>query len=258
VAERAAIVTGASSGIGLEIARLLGEEGHAVTMAARRREKLEAAAAELEATVALVGGTVRIAAFPSAARALLGPALVGLRERHPQLDARLEELEPEASLPALRMGEVDVAISHENARHTARTEPRLQRTELFEESLLLALPARSANGGAHALADLSGERWISMPPGSACHALLVDACAQVGFAPAIAYHTNDFGVISDFVAAGLGVALVPALSEPSFGPGVALRPVADAHAARRLYAAVRTGTAKRPAVAAVLDAIASP
>ena len=230
-------------------------------------DDLEAAAAELEATAALVGGTVRIAAFPSAARALLAPALVGLRARHPQLDARLEELEPEASLPALRMGEVDVAISHENARHPARTEPRLQRTELFEEPLLLALSEdhttiRGQGTAPEAppaiLADLAGERWISMPPGSACHALLIDACAQVGFAPAIAYHTNDFGVISDFVAAGLGVALVPTLSEPSFGPGVALRPVADAHAARRLYATVRAGTAQRPAVAAVLDAIASP
>jgi NAD(P)-dependent dehydrogenase (short-subunit alcohol dehydrogenase family) len=49
VAERAAIVTGASSGIGLAIARLLGTEGHAVTLAARRPEKLEAAAAALAA-----------------------------------------------------------------------------------------------------------------------------------------------------------------------------------------------------------------
>src|ERR1700689_4892098 len=47
MAERAAIVTGASSGIGLAIARVLGQEGHAVTMAARRAEKLEAAVAEL-------------------------------------------------------------------------------------------------------------------------------------------------------------------------------------------------------------------
>ena len=47
MAERAAIVTGASSGIGLAIARLLGEEGHAVTLAARRPEKLEAATEEL-------------------------------------------------------------------------------------------------------------------------------------------------------------------------------------------------------------------
>jgi NAD(P)-dependent dehydrogenase (short-subunit alcohol dehydrogenase family) len=45
--ERAAIVTGASSGIGLAIARLLGEEGFGITMAARRPEKLEAATAEL-------------------------------------------------------------------------------------------------------------------------------------------------------------------------------------------------------------------
>ena len=44
---RAALVTGASSGIGLAIAHLLGEEGHALTVAARRPEKLENAAAEL-------------------------------------------------------------------------------------------------------------------------------------------------------------------------------------------------------------------
>jgi NAD(P)-dependent dehydrogenase (short-subunit alcohol dehydrogenase family) len=47
MAERAAIVTGASSGIGLGIARVLGEEAHALTVAARRPEKLEEAAAGL-------------------------------------------------------------------------------------------------------------------------------------------------------------------------------------------------------------------
>jgi NAD(P)-dependent dehydrogenase (short-subunit alcohol dehydrogenase family) len=41
---RAAIVTGASSGIGLAIARMLGAEGHGLTVAARRPEKLEQAA----------------------------------------------------------------------------------------------------------------------------------------------------------------------------------------------------------------------
>jgi len=45
--ERAALVTGASSGIGFAIARTLGEEGHALTVAARRPEKLAAAAASL-------------------------------------------------------------------------------------------------------------------------------------------------------------------------------------------------------------------
>jgi NAD(P)-dependent dehydrogenase (short-subunit alcohol dehydrogenase family) len=47
MAKRAAIVTGASSGIGLAIARVLGEEDYGVTMAARRAEKLEGAVAKL-------------------------------------------------------------------------------------------------------------------------------------------------------------------------------------------------------------------
>jgi NAD(P)-dependent dehydrogenase (short-subunit alcohol dehydrogenase family) len=49
MAQRAAIVTGGSSGIGLGIARVLGEEGYALTVAARRPEKLEEAVAGLRA-----------------------------------------------------------------------------------------------------------------------------------------------------------------------------------------------------------------
>jgi len=45
--ERAALVTGASSGIGFAIADLLGQEGHALTLAARRPEKLSAAVERL-------------------------------------------------------------------------------------------------------------------------------------------------------------------------------------------------------------------
>src|SRR5688500_7249603 len=47
VADRAVLVTGGSSGIGLAIARALGEDGYGLTVAARRPEKLEAAADEL-------------------------------------------------------------------------------------------------------------------------------------------------------------------------------------------------------------------
>jgi NAD(P)-dependent dehydrogenase (short-subunit alcohol dehydrogenase family) len=45
--DRAALVTGASSGIGFAIARTLGEEGHGLTLAARRPEKLADAAEQL-------------------------------------------------------------------------------------------------------------------------------------------------------------------------------------------------------------------
>jgi NAD(P)-dependent dehydrogenase (short-subunit alcohol dehydrogenase family) len=47
LAEKAALITGGSSGIGLAVARALGEDGYGITVSARRPDKLEAAAAEL-------------------------------------------------------------------------------------------------------------------------------------------------------------------------------------------------------------------
>jgi NAD(P)-dependent dehydrogenase (short-subunit alcohol dehydrogenase family) len=47
LADKAALITGGSSGIGLAVARALGEDGYGITIAARRPDKLENAASEL-------------------------------------------------------------------------------------------------------------------------------------------------------------------------------------------------------------------
>jgi NAD(P)-dependent dehydrogenase (short-subunit alcohol dehydrogenase family) len=82
MAQRAAIVTGASSGIGLAIARVLGEEGFAVTMTARRAEKLEGAVAGLAAEGFDVHGVAANVAEEAEIQKVVGFH----RERHERLD----------------------------------------------------------------------------------------------------------------------------------------------------------------------------
>ena len=81
-AERAAIVTGASSGIGLAIARVLGEEGYGVTMAARRPEKLDAAVAGLASD----GLDVHAVAANVSDEAEIQKVVAAHRERYGRLD----------------------------------------------------------------------------------------------------------------------------------------------------------------------------
>ncbi len=82
MAKRAAIVTGASSGIGLAIARMLGQEGYGLTAAARRPEKLEAAAQHLRAG----GVDVEPVAADVASEADIKAVVDRHRERYDRLD----------------------------------------------------------------------------------------------------------------------------------------------------------------------------
>jgi DNA-binding transcriptional LysR family regulator len=218
--------------------------------------ELEAASAELSAAAADVTGDIHVAAFPSAERALLAPAIATLLSRHPDVRVRTTELEPEASLPALRLGDVDLIVSHEDASRPAPPDARLERVDLLEDPLRVVLPpGHPADGDVVVLAELAHARWVATPPGTACRAMLENACRAAGFVPDVPFHANDFGVLAAFVGAGLGVAMVPEIALDAFGPDVAIRPVADVPVTRRLYAAARRGGLERPALAAMIDAL---
>jgi len=86
-------------------------------MLAARAGGVLAALEQLEADLAreagVVRGVVRVAAFQTAARALVMPALERLATAHPELRVELIELEAEESLPVLARGGLDVAIAEE-------------------------------------------------------------------------------------------------------------------------------------------------
>ncbi len=81
-AARAALITGASSGIGLAIARVLGQEGYALTVAARRPDKLDAAAKGL----AEEGFDVQAVAANVADEDEIKKVVAAHAERHGRLD----------------------------------------------------------------------------------------------------------------------------------------------------------------------------
>jgi len=82
VADRAALVTGGSSGIGLAISRALAEDGYSVTVSARRPDKLEAAVKGLAAD------GLEVTAVPAnvASEEEVAGLLAGHRERYGRLD----------------------------------------------------------------------------------------------------------------------------------------------------------------------------
>jgi NAD(P)-dependent dehydrogenase (short-subunit alcohol dehydrogenase family) len=82
LATRAALITGGSSGIGLAIARALGEDGYGITVSARRPDKLEGAAQELR------GAGLEVQAVPAnmSNEEEITTLVTGHRERFGRLD----------------------------------------------------------------------------------------------------------------------------------------------------------------------------
>ena len=220
--------------------------------------ELEAAEAALARTTTHVAGVLRCAAFASAHRVLLPRAIAALAARHPDLHVTTHDMEPEESLPALKLGELDLVLAQEYAFAPNPSDPALERTELLDDPLRVALPAGHPLAAAERIdmAALEAEPWIAGREGSFCHLVVIHSARQAGYEPRLAHITNDFSVSYALVAAGAGVGLVPELAGPP-PPGVVVRPVAGVPPSRRIYAAVRAGSSARPAIAAMLDALAS-
>jgi DNA-binding transcriptional LysR family regulator len=219
---------------------------------------LEEAQADLADISASVAGSLRTCAFPTAARALLVPALSLLKERHPRLRLHMNDMEPEESIPLLKRGELDVIVSYGYDRIPEQKDPSVERLSLMTEPLHIALPAHHPQAAGDVrvrLADLAEEQWIVGRDGSPFMEIMLRVANEAGFTPDVDLHSNDYQVILAAVEAGLGVALVPPLARFSTYPGVVFRQCADVDINRRIVAVIRSGSMRAPAVSAVLQAL---
>jgi DNA-binding transcriptional LysR family regulator len=217
---------------------------------------LEEAQADVDAVAHGVAGRVHTSAFPTAARALLVPALARIRTQYPRLQLKMVDLEPEDSIPLLRVGDLDILITYEFEMVPARDEPGLERVPLLSEPMAIALPrAHRLASGPVRVSDLKDEQWIVGRDGSPFLEVQVRVANAAGYEPHVDLHSNDYQVILAAVEAGLGVALVPPMARFADYPGVAFHRPADMEIRRHIVALIRRGSSTSPAVGAVLDAI---
>jgi len=230
--------------------------GHTDALLAR----LDAAESDLAALRDQVSGRVALAAFPSAAAAIVAPAWAALARSAPQVQLELTEMEPEESLPALARGELDVAVAHEYDLLPRPLDPLFERRELLSDPVLLAVrddaPLAAAPDRPVPLGNLSGQPFLAPRDHTSCAEMIQRACARAGFVPRVVARATDFAVLLSLVAAGAGVTLVPELAARRLPPGVRLLPPAEP-VTRQVFTVSRRGGDRKPAVRVVLDALGS-
>lgn len=181
-------------------------------------------------------GRLRVGSFPTASLHLVPPVLARLALRLPDVGVVLDEGEPHELVPLVADRRIDLALVYEYDLVPRSSPPGLVRRTLLVEDLALLLPERRPwPTGPLTLGDLRDEVWIATAEGTSGAENLHRACALEGFVPRIDYRSNDYHVVRRLVAAGLGIALVPALGHQP-GPGVVTGTVRGLVARRRVLA----------------------
>lgn len=204
--------------------RLLVERGETLLGGLRALED------EIKALAGLEGGRLRLAAFSSACSSIVPLAVAMFRERHPAVELSVVMSEPQQSLAGVRAGDFDLALSNDPAALAGGSalpaSSAVAAVHLFDDPMLVALPPdhRLANEPALGLDRFADEPWMLATP-STCPdwRLLQHACHAAGFEPRVSFQNDDYAVVLGFVAAGLGVAVIPDMVARTAPEGVLIR-----------------------------------
>ena len=221
--------------------------------ARRLLDQLTVAEADLRALAGQPAGPVRLAAFSSAVRTLVLPLVSSLRSSHPSIELTVTELDPQASLPALRRGEYDLVVTADFSDGSVPLDPSVHTVPLLTDAIVLVTPSGSPGDGPADLAAYAASPWSLDLPGTYLAHLVTSTCRQAGFEPVVAGRFASYELLLAHVEAGLSVSLLPSLAVDD-RYAVAVRPLREP-LTRHVYAAVRSETALTAATRTVLDAL---
>ncbi|MDF2721011.1 MAG: transcriptional regulator [Paenibacillus sp.] len=158
-------------------------------------------------------GRLIIGSMPITGAHLLPIVLPVFRERYPEIEVHLVE-ETSADLTALTAeGRTDLSLLS-----LPIMEHALDYDVLIEEEIRLAVPPE------HPLADrldnrtvdlalFRDEPFIVLKKGQGLRQTAIDFCLDAGFSPTIVFESSNIETVQSLVAAGMGVAFVPAMVE---------------------------------------------
>ncbi|WP_031470622.1 LysR family transcriptional regulator [Sciscionella sediminilitoris] len=173
-------------------------------------DALQEVETEIRAMVSGDAGTLRLACFATANTTVVPTALAAIAAQRPRAEVHLEEGEPDEVLELVTEGSVDCAVVFGYDLAPRNWPVTLRHKELLAEPLAVALPG--AEPEVHELADLKDRPWICTKKGTGAARSLDRLAADAGFTPQVRFRSNDYGVIHQLVARGLGVALMPRLA----------------------------------------------
>jgi DNA-binding transcriptional LysR family regulator len=214
--------------------------------------RLEEAERELAQIAGLEGGRLRLASFPTASATLMTRALSLFRQRFPNIELEFQEDEPEDSFPSLKRGEFDLAVVFDYPMFPLEFGRDVESELIYEEPMRVALPPGHPLAAAKSvrIEDLADEEWLCGALPSSCRMQVLQLGRDAGYEPKISFQSEDYEVIKGFVAAGLGVTVLPELAGGH--PGIELRDVRGARPIRRIWAVTRESESRSPAAEQML------
>lgn len=201
-------------------------------------------------------GRLRVAAFSTAIRGLLAPALPTLAEHHPDLTLEITELDPDPAVQAVTHGAADVAIVHDADGLPPQLPAALAQRHLHTDVGELVMHRAHALAAADRLtsARLGGQAWVTSPPGTVCHQWFRRLLADQPTQPRIRHLVDDFATQLALVATGGLLALIPRLARPPLPADLVARPVTPPPT-REITLIWRTSGARSPALRALTAAL---
>lgn len=234
----------------------LNPDGELAVAAAREiTQRHDQLAAELAARRDPDSGVVRLAFLDSIATSLVPEALRTFHEQAPRIRLQLRQEPAHEIVPDLDRGDADVAIT------SPRPDGAYGWAPLQEERLVLVVPRthrwrHRRRLSTADLADLADEDLVTTPVGFGYRTLVDALLAEAGVTPRVAFESGDLATTEALVAAGLGVAVLPAQFAGTTGT-IGIR-LASAAARRTIGLTWRSDRVLAPAAARFLELVVPP